>query len=61
MSRTGLKLSPEDIAEIESAIPFDIGFPLNFLFGNPNPPSLEANEVFLTKMSTYLDVVSTLR
>jgi hypothetical protein len=29
----GLELSAEDIKEIESAVDFDIGFPMNFLFG----------------------------
>ncbi|OTB20742.1 hypothetical protein K445DRAFT_313225 [Daldinia sp. EC12] len=32
-----IKLSTEDIKEIESAIPFDIGFPNNFLYGPQIP------------------------
>jgi len=30
-----LKLSPEDIAEIEGATPFDLGFPLNMISSDP--------------------------
>jgi aryl-alcohol dehydrogenase-like predicted oxidoreductase len=30
-----VRLSEEDIAEIEAAVPFDIGFPSNFLYGGP--------------------------
>ena len=29
----GLELSAEDTKEIESAVDFDVGFPMNFLFG----------------------------
>jgi aryl-alcohol dehydrogenase-like predicted oxidoreductase len=32
-----LKLSEEDIREIEAAVPFDLGFPLNFLWGQTVP------------------------
>ncbi|KAM0797072.1 NADP-dependent oxidoreductase domain-containing protein [Usnea florida] len=31
----GLELSEEDVAEIEAAAPFDVGFPLNFLSQKP--------------------------
>lgn len=29
----GLELSDEEIDEIDGAVPFDVGFPLNFIFG----------------------------
>ncbi|KAI5363316.1 Putative NADP-dependent oxidoreductase domain-containing protein [Septoria linicola] len=53
-----LRLSKEDIEEIEAAYPFSIGFPLNFLFSTENPGTdLRGDNVWLTKMSTYIDVV----
>lgn len=32
-----LKLTDEEIEEIEGAVPFDVGFPMNFLFGVGDP------------------------
>ena len=51
-----IKLSPEDIEEIEDACPFDAGFPLNFLFMGQKTPSGKGSDVFLTKMHAHLDV-----
>lgn len=51
-----IKLTPEDIEEIESAYPFDPGFPLNFLFMGQKTASGKGSDVFLTKMSAHLDV-----
>ncbi|EME78432.1 uncharacterized protein MYCFIDRAFT_36962 [Pseudocercospora fijiensis CIRAD86] len=51
-----LKLSTEEIEEIEDAYPFDYGFPLNFLFMGQKVPSQKASDVFLTKMAHTLDV-----
>ena len=51
-----LKLTPEDIEEIDNAAPFDVGFPLNFLFMGQKTPSMKGSDVFLTKMSVHLDV-----
>ena len=51
-----IKLTSEDIEEIESAYPFDFGFPLNFLFMGQKTPSAKGSDVFLTKMSANLDV-----
>lgn len=31
-----LKLTPDDIAELESAVPFDLGFPVNFIGEDPH-------------------------
>lgn len=50
-----LKLSKEDMDEIEGAVPFDIGFPMNFL-GNGNP-----RDTFLLKMAGHFDYVETPR
>ncbi|KXX76151.1 Norsolorinic acid reductase A [Madurella mycetomatis] len=33
-----IKLSDEDIRDIEDSIPFDVGFPTNFLYGGNNIP-----------------------
>ena len=51
-----IKLSPEDIEEIEGAVPFDYGFPMNFLFMGIKAPTLKGSDVFLTKMATHIDV-----
>ncbi|CAK1358509.1 unnamed protein product [Cercospora beticola] len=53
----GLKLSQEDIDEIESAYPFSIGFPMNMLFGSDTPKSTTGGDVVLTKMAAHIDVV----
>jgi hypothetical protein len=50
-----IKLSAEEIDEIENAIPFDYGFPNNFLFLDVPKPTLLGSDVFLTKMSAHLD------
>ncbi|KAI9866804.1 MAG: hypothetical protein M1813_000746 [Trichoglossum hirsutum] len=51
-----LELSPEDIDEIESAVPFDTGFPHNFLGGGPKGAKGPGDVVFL-RASGILDVV----
>ena len=51
-----IKLSAKDIEEIEDAYPFNIGFPLNFLFMGQKTPTLKGSDVFLTKMSAHIDV-----
>ncbi|KAH8648431.1 norsolorinic acid reductase [Xylariales sp. PMI_506] len=50
-----VKLSDDDIKEIEGAIPFDVGFPSNFLYG-PNPPE-HPNKVNLLSMGGTYDYV----
>ena len=52
-----LKLSVEEIEEIEDAVPFDHGFPLNFLFMGQKNPSRRGEDVFLTKMEVHLETV----
>lgn len=52
-----VKLSPQDIEEIEAAAPFDPGFPLNFLFAGQSAPSLKTSDIWLSKISgTNIDV-----
>lgn len=51
-----IKLSQEDIDEIESATPWDSGFPMNFLFPGQKTPSLKANDMWLVTSSTHLDI-----
>ena len=53
----GLELSKEDIDEIEDAVPFDIGFPLNFL-STTNPKGAKGpQDVFLVNMVGKYDYV----
>lgn len=53
----GLKLSPEEMAEIDEASGFDFGFPHNFIFmGNKPDPSLNASNVTMLKMASHVDV-----
>jgi len=54
----GLELSKEDIDEIEGAVPFDPGFPHNFM-GVPSDVSraLTGGDLSLTKMFVHLDCV----
>ncbi|KAL2256051.1 hypothetical protein VTK26DRAFT_2265 [Humicola hyalothermophila] len=50
-----IKLSDEDIREIEAAIPFDLGFPGNFLYGPAMPEN--PGDVILLRMGGTLDFV----
>jgi hypothetical protein len=50
-----IKLTPEEIEEIESAYPFDHGFPNNFLFLGMKEPSLRGQDMLMTKMHTHID------
>lgn len=56
----GLELSEEEIDEIDNAAPFDVGFPLNFLFefagGKYNVKS-DASDIGLIKSAGHLDTV----
>ncbi|KAL2356743.1 aldo/keto reductase [Cryomyces antarcticus] len=53
----GIELSKEEIDEIDDAAPFDVGFPLNFLFMNSkrHDTSLNPANVWLTKMTAHID------
>ncbi|GAM85133.1 hypothetical protein ANO11243_031370 [Dothideomycetidae sp. 11243] len=50
-----LKLSDEDIKEIESAWEFDPGFPLTMLFHGER--SYQTKDIFLVKSNAHLDIV----
>ena len=50
-----LSLSPEDIKEIESALPFDIGFPNSILWGSEVPDTV--GQVAFLRMGGTLDHV----
>lgn len=54
----GLELSAEDIAEIEGAADFDVGFPLNFLGRNKTGVKKPA-DVFFSAMGAKMDYVDT--
>jgi hypothetical protein len=50
-----ISLSAEDLAEIDAAADFDIGFPMNFIFRDYST-SNTASDVWLTQATTHLDV-----
>ena len=55
-----IKLTEEDIDEIDSAYPFEIGFPMNFLFGTAKQAStLNGGNVWLTKMAAHIEAPET--
>lgn len=50
-----LKLSEEDIKEIEGAHPFDVGFPMNFVFmGQDDTVNLKSEDITLLAANTNL-------
>ena len=52
-----LKLTPEDIEEIDNAAPFDVGFPMNFAFmGQQYKSTLTAKDILLVKSNAHIDV-----
>lgn len=54
-----IRLSPEDIEEIDDAYAFDPGFPMNFLFMGMKTPSARGGDIWLTKASgVYIDTPS---
>jgi len=48
-----LELSDEDMAEIDGAAPFDIGFPLNFLSRKPGGPKGPGDVWFMDSKSSF--------
>lgn len=48
-------LSDTDLAEIDSAAPFDVGFPMNFIFRDYSSSNSTAADVFLTQISAHID------
>ncbi|KAJ3551887.1 hypothetical protein NPX13_g11250 [Xylaria arbuscula] len=51
----GVSLSQEDIAAIDGAAPFDIGFPMNFIFRDYKYTDT-ASDVLLTRAAALIDV-----
>lgn len=55
-----LELTPEDIKEIEDAYPFDVGFPMNFLFqfvtNAQYNTNMDASDVGLTQAYAHIKV-----
>ncbi|KAG8628143.1 hypothetical protein KVT40_004016 [Elsinoe batatas] len=52
-----IKLTEEEMEDIESAVPFDYGFPLNFLFVTSKKPTFKTGDVFLVKANAHVDTV----
>ncbi|PNS18871.1 Versiconal hemiacetal acetate reductase [Sphaceloma murrayae] len=52
-----LKLTDEEIEEIESTVPFDHGFPLNFLFMTSKKPTFKTEDVVLVKSNARLETL----
>lgn len=55
-----LELSEEEVDDIDSAIPFDVGFPMNFLFtfmGGAYKNNMTSSDVGLLKFAGPLDSV----
>ena len=50
----GIQLSQEDLAEIDAASDFDVGFPMNFIFREYSINNTYA-DVWLTAASAQLD------
>jgi aryl-alcohol dehydrogenase-like predicted oxidoreductase len=50
-----ISLSEEDLAEIDNAAPFDIGFPMNFIFRDAYTTNSTAADVLLTRVSAQID------
>lgn len=50
-----VRLSQEDMAEIEAAVPFDIGFPMTFFYKGQGPRHV--NDVWLLNMAGTFDYV----
>ncbi|PQE11258.1 aldo keto reductase protein [Rutstroemia sp. NJR-2017a BVV2] len=56
MDALSVELSEEEMAEIDGAAPFDIGFPMNFLFRDYKSTNT-ASDVFPTQISAHIDAL----
>ncbi|KAA8903436.1 aryl-alcohol dehydrogenase-like protein [Sphaerosporella brunnea] len=61
-----LELTDEEIDAIEAAVPFDVGFPMNMMFGFPDPNAkyssrMTSADIGLLKSVVHLDVPEKLR
>lgn len=50
-----VSLSDEDLAEIDNASSFDIGFPMNFIFRDSYTTNSTAADVSFTRVSAHID------
>lgn len=57
-----IKLTPEEIRELVTVIPFDIGFPMNFIFGGhlgvDYSTELTGSDIYWTTRAAWIDVPS---
>lgn len=51
----GIRLTNEDLDEIDTASSFDIGFPMNFIFRDNYSSRNTAADVWLTNVSAQID------
>lgn len=51
-----IQLTDEDLDEIDAAVPFDVGFPMNFAFRDSYRTTYDASNVFWTKMAAEIDI-----
>lgn len=52
-----IELTPEDLDQIDSAIPFDAGFPNNFLIDGKYNPNVTSSDLWSVKLAGHLDSV----
>ena len=52
-----IELTPEDLDQIDSAIPFDAGFPNNFLIDGKYNANVTSSDMWLVKLAGHLDSV----
>lgn len=52
-----IELTPEDLDQIDSAIPFDAGFPNNFLIDGKYNPNVTSSDMWSVKLAGHLDSV----
>ncbi|KAL1980700.1 hypothetical protein VTN96DRAFT_3617 [Rasamsonia emersonii] len=50
-----IQMTEEDMKEIDNAVPFDAGFPMNFLYPEQYDLNKTAADVFWTQRSTHID------
>lgn len=52
-----IELTPDDLDQIDSAIPFDAGFPNNFLIDGKYNPNVTSSDMWLVRLAGHLDSV----
>ena len=52
-----IRLTPQEIDEIEAAYPFDVGFPMNFITGNNPKGARGPEDITLTRRLGHFDFV----